>query len=356
MQIHQILPGFHFGDAISNEAIALKRHLRSWGYESEIYAETMQDEVAHECQPWDRYLPAKDCATIYHYSIGSKNLTRLFLESPGKKLLIYHNITPHECFARYNPFAYEACKTGREDLPRLHEAVDVALGDSLFNCQELARHGFPDPRVLPIVVDFHALDSAEPSQKILRRYDDDWTNFLFVGRVSPNKRQDDVVRAFAHYQRWIDRRSRLFLVGSWGGMENYLAEIQSLASLYGLEDHVVFAGHVSLAKLVAYYKLADVFLCLSDHEGFCVPLVEALHFDVPVLGYATAAVPDTLGEAGLLVSEKNFPIIAETAHLLSNDQDLRDLVLKRQAQRLADFRPQVVENLFRSYVDELVGC
>jgi glycosyltransferase involved in cell wall biosynthesis len=353
MEIHQFLPGFHYGDAISNEALALRRLLRSWGHSSRIYCVTCQDKVALDCHHYSAYQHHDDAISIYHYSIGCEELTQLFRNSPGKRILIYHNITPHEFFEPYNPFAYQACRAGRAELASLHDATDVALGDSAFNCRELAWLGFSKPQILPIAIDFARFDVTEPCPAILSRYADDWTNFIFVGRISPNKRPDDVIRAFAHYQRRIKRRSRLFLVGCWGGFENYLAELHDLVDASGLADHVVFSGHVRFRELVAYYKLAHLFLCMSEHEGFCVPLLEALHYDIPVLAYQAAAVPDTLGDAGILVSKKDFSVIAEMAHLLVSDQNLRDRVIRRQGQRLADFRPEPIARQLKGILEEI---
>jgi L-malate glycosyltransferase len=148
----------------------------------------------------------------------------------------------------------------------------------------------------------------------------------------------------------------LFLVGAWRGMERYHGELRDLVRALDLEDYVVFTGHVSLSELVAYYRRADLFVSMSEHEGFCVPILEAMHFRVPILAYSAAAVPDTLGTAGVLVSRKDFPVLAETAHLLVTDRKLRDRVIRRQRQRLLDFRPEAVAERFHAYVQELMAA
>jgi glycosyltransferase involved in cell wall biosynthesis len=356
MEIHQLLPGLHPGDAISNHARALKHLLRSWGHTSEIYAKDISPGVTREALPITAYRPRQDTLVIYHHSMGSEVCCRLFAETPRKRLLIYHNITPHSYLEPYNPGVAEACRQGRQALPDLARLTDVALGDSGYNCQELAEHGFREPRVLPILVDFEELDSTQPCPTVQNRFADDWTHFLFVGRLSPNKRQDDVIRVFAHYQRRIERRSRLLLIGSWRGMEGYLAELRQVARSCDVEDHVLFAGHVTFPELIACYRRADVFLCLSEHEGFCVPLLEALHFDLPVLAYDAAAVPETLADAGIVFTHKDCAVTAEMAHLLVSDQALRDRVVRRQARRLADFRPGRIAEQFQAYVEELLAA
>lgn len=353
--IHQLLPGFSYGDAISNHALALRRLLTAWGYHSEIYAQFIHPKVANKCRSFEDFEPAAQGVTIYHYSIGADALTERFLHSPGKRVLIYHNITPHQFFAAYSDEDYRDTKKGRAVLAELRSAVDLVLADSAYNCQELAALGFHQPRELPILIDFQRFKTTPPCPLTLRRFADDWTNFLFVGRIVPSKRQDDVIRAFAHYNRWIDRRSRLLLVGPVGGMTSYLADLQQLAREHEIEDHLHFTGHVRFRELVAYYTVADVFLCLSEHEGFCVPLVEAMYHDIPILAYATTAIPHTLGQAGVLVRQKDLGQIAEMAHLLSSDRQLRARVVAQQRERLADFQPRPIAAQFKAYLAELLG-
>jgi glycosyltransferase involved in cell wall biosynthesis len=330
--------------------------LRSWGYASEICARWIDGRVARECRCIRSFRWAPDAVLILHYSIGADEVTRRFLEHSGPRMLIYHNITPHHFFARYSLAQYHRTKRGREELSGFADKVQMALGDSAYNCEELTQRGFVKPRVLPLLIDFEQMAQNTPCPAVLNRFADDWINFLFVGRVAPNKCQDDVIRAFAHYNRTIERRSRLFLVGHTLGMENYLAELRGVARSCSVRDHVFFTDQVDNRELAAYYRLADVFLCLSEHEGFCVPILEALYYEVPVLAYAATAVPETLGEAGVLITRKDWPAIAEMAHLLSTDFTLRGQVVERQKQRLTAFRPESVAEQFRTYVTELVAA
>jgi glycosyltransferase involved in cell wall biosynthesis len=355
MEIHQLSSGFGYGDAISNHALGLRQLLRSWGYPSEICARWIEGRVARECRSIRTFQWTPDAILIYHYSIGADEVTRRFLEHPGPRALIYHNITPHHFFTRYSMAQYHRTRRGREELGAFADKVQMALGDSAYNCEELAQRGFVKPRVLPLLIDFERMALSTPSPAILNRYADDWINFLFVGRVAPNKCQEDVIRAFACYNRTIQRRSRLFLIGHTLGMENYFAELREVARSCGVSDHVFFTGQVDNEELAAYYRLADVFLCLSEHEGFCVPLLEALHYEVPVLAYAATAVPETLGEAGVLIMQKDWPAIAEMVHLLTTDSILREQIVRRQKQRLGAFRPESIAEQFRTYISELAG-
>jgi L-malate glycosyltransferase len=355
MEIHQLLPGYQSGDAISSHAAGLRGLLRSWGYESEIFSQHVGPSVVHDCFHIRDFRGYDNAIAIYHYSIGADEITDLFLTTAGKRLLVYHNITPHEYFAGYDEVEYAMTKSGREALAELRDAADMVLADSLFNCEELIGMGFRAPRVLPILVDFASFEAAEPCQKTLSRFDDGWTNFLFVGRLVPNKRQDEVIQAFAYYNQFIDRRSRLFLVGS-DSKKTYVAHLRRLARVLAVEDHTEFPGHVSQSELLAYYRLADVFLCMSEHEGFCVPFLEAFYHDVPVIAYKAAAVPQTLGNAGVLFARRDHPAIAELAHLVITDQDLRHRIVVGQNKRLSKFEPRAVAEQFRVYLQELLAA
>ena len=168
-------------------------------------------------------------------------------------------------------------------------------------------------------------------------YDDGRTNVLFVGRIIPNKRIDDLIRSFAVFQKWVRPRSRLLLVGDHRGFERYLDRLQELVRELRL-DEVVFTGQVDDDELYAYYRLADVFLCLSEHEGFGVPLQEAMHFGLPVIAYDAGAVRETLRGGGLLLQDKRPEVVADLLDRLTRGGDLRRAVLASQATAIAGIR------------------
>jgi len=355
MEIHQLLPNFVPGDAISNHARALRRLLQSWGFDSAVYAHDAHPEVARDCCPLNEF-PATSCsAVIYHYSTASLEVSRAFVAAKGKRAIIYHNITPPYFYAPYCDSTYRLLRDGRANLGQFRAVVDLTVGVSPYNCAELAAAGYPNPRLLPLLVEFETLASQPPCPATLQRFNDDWKNFLFVGRLAPHKRQEDVIRAFAWYNRFVNRRSRLLLVGTAGGLQRYLYHLREVSNSLEMEDHVVFAGHANLAELVAYYRLAHIFLCMSEHEGFCVPLLESMYHGVPIIAYAASGIPETLGSAGILVKDKDYPMIAETAHLLTEDEALRTRVIRRQHARLADFAPAPIAHRFKRYIEELVA-
>ena len=300
--INQFLPNLEYGDAISNHAIWIRDELRKRGFRSEIYVRFIDVRVAHQCHPFKpEALHASDGA-IYHHSIGSE-LTPHLVEFTGPKCLIYHNITPAEFFLPYRPEFAAILNHGREDLRRLAVHFPISRGDSTYNALELAEAGFHEPGVLPVAVNPNKW-SISPDSQLMDVLRDGRTNLLFVGRFAPNKKQDDLIVAFSHYLA-VDPEARLILVGKPEEQDPYVAHLRQTVSSLALEDSVVFTGSITDAQLAAYYRTAHLFWSMSEHEGFCVPLIEAMWFNVPVLAFKSSAVPETLGDAALMFTTKN---------------------------------------------------
>ena len=186
----------------------------------------------------------------------------------------------------------------------------------------------------------------------MRRFGDGRTNIIFVGRIAPNKRQEDVIRAFYFYKQ-LDPDARLILAGSQTGFENYADRLRDYADKLGLRD-VLFTGHVSFPELLAYYRTATAFLCMSEHEGFCVPLVESMYFNVPIAARKAAAVPDTLGGSGLLLEDNDPLVAAKAVERLVRDKKLRDDVIQDQRRRLADFSYSRIKALFTEQLRDFI--
>jgi glycosyltransferase involved in cell wall biosynthesis len=249
----------------------------------------------------------------------------------------YHNITPPEFFAGYLPHLARQCHQGRRELRAFAPRAELALGVSEFNRRELEASGFRRTAVLPIPLDLDRLAAAPASEAVRALYGDGRTNLLFVGRIIPNKKIEDLLRLFAVYQRSIDPASRLLLVGDHWGYEPYLLRLEELARALGVED-VVFTGQVEDDELRAYYAVAAAYVSMSEHEGFCVPLLEAMACGLPVVAFDAGAVGETLGGAGLLFGAKQPEVAAEVVRRLVKDPDLRRSVLDGQARRLAEVR------------------
>ncbi len=336
-QVHQFLPVLDEGDAIGNHAMALRRLFRRAGFASDIYVWRAGKGLKRECLPYQKHraVSSPQNAAVLHFSVGSP-LSAYVKGLPDKKVMIYHNVTPKEYFVGVSEHVYYIAKAGRKELASLAGRMDLCLCDSEFNRKELLSLGYDNVHVLPLLIDFSILD-VRPDEKVQRKYDDDWKNLLFVGRLTPNKKQEDVIRVFYYYKKFINSRSRLFLVGTPRQTPRYLTILKSLVEQLGLAD-VVFAGEVVQSELVALYRLADAFVCMSEHEGFCVPLVEAMYFGVPIIAFDAGAVAETLAGAAVLVREKNHQAVAEMIDFVLNDKELRTQIIEGQNRRLRSFQ------------------
>ena len=352
MRIIQLLPTISYGDAVGNDAIAIKKLIQEMGYETEIYAENIDQRLpAGMAIPFDK-LPnlSNDDILLYHGSTGT-DLNDKLPELGGRKMMIYHNITPPQHFRPYSSSAEALTARGMDGISRLAETMEYCIADSEFNKKDLLRIGYTCPiDVSPILIPFSDYEKA-PSQKVLQKYQDDgFKNLLFVGRIAPNKKQENVIRAFYFYHKYYNPDSRLFLVGSWNGMERYYERLCDYVEALGLTEHVIFTGHIRFDEILAYYHLADVFLCMSEHEGFCVPLVEAMYFQVPVVAYSCAAVPDTLGGSGVLLDTSEGPEAAERIDQIASDSKLRQEIVQSQDHRLDDFSYEKVSKTMMQYI------
>jgi glycosyltransferase involved in cell wall biosynthesis len=265
-------------------------------------------------------------------------------------ILVYHNITPPEYFIGVHKDLVKLCFHGRRELMAYIPRCDLALGDSEYNRQELEALGFPATGVLPVVPDFVHLD-IEPDRSLAGTFDDGWTNVMFVGRVIPNKKFEDVIRAFHAYRTRHNPRSRLLLVGSYSGFEKYLSMLHALVAKLGTPD-VHFLGHVRNEELTALYDVADLFLCQSEHEGFCVPLIEAFHKQVPVIAYASTAVPATMDGGGVLHQQKDPLHVAELMAAVIDDPDIEAAVVASQDAALARLRARDFAGTLLHFVEE----
>jgi len=354
MQVHQILPNFSEGDAIANHVLALRGLLRQWGYRSEIYAQHMHSRLKTEAHFYTHYgrVSAPENVLLYHFSIGSE-VTSFVTSLPDRTILIYHNITPEHYFHGVNARARDRCRRGRWELMRLSGQVELALGVSEFNRQELSEMGFQRTGVVPVLLDLGRYD--HPTNSDLLRAHGGKTCLLHVGRIAPNKRIEDLLKVLAFFRR-LDPKAHLLLVGTDIDMEVYSTALGHLARRLGVADAVTATGPVRAEDLPTYYRLAACYVTMSEHEGFCVPLLEAMHLGCPIVAYAAAAVPETLGGAGVLFKEKDHAFIAEVIHHLVTARDFRDAVVRGQRERLRAFSPEVVGVQFKAALADLLAA
>ncbi len=354
-RVHQVLATLGYGDAIGHEVLGIQRVLRAAGYISEIFVETADPrlesltldyrDMIGEVGPQD--------VLIHHFSIGSR-ASRTAYALPGRMALVYHNITPPEYFIGVHKDLVKLCFSGRRELTAYIDRCDLALGDSEYNRQELEALGFPHTAVLPVVPDFVHLD-VPPDRRLAAAFDDGWTNVMFVGRVIPNKKFENVIRAFHAYRTRHNPRARLLLVGSHSGFERYLAMLQSLIAKLGTPD-VHFLGHVTNEELTALYDVADLFLCASEHEGFCVPIIEAFHKGVPVLARACTAVPATMDGGGVLYETTDAFEIARLIDAVLDDQRLEEAIIASQDAALARLQAKDFAGILLRNVADLLAA
>ena len=354
IRIHQVLATLGYGDAIGHEVLGIQRVLRAAGYESEIFVETADYRLEPLTRDYRELVDFShpDSLLLHHFSLGSK-ASRTAYALPDRMALIYHNITPPEYFVGVHRTLARQTFRGRRELQAYADRCDLALGDSEFNRQDLEALGFPRTAVLPVVPDFSHLD-REPNWLVARDFDDEWTNIIFVGRVIANKKIEDLICWFHAYHTIFNPRSRLLLVGAQSGFERYLASLHQLVGRLGA-SHVHFVGHVSDEELVAFYETADLFLCASEHEGFCVPIVEAFYKQVPVLAYAATAVPSTMDGAGVLFEDRDPIHVATLMDEVISNVDLQRQIVDGQLAAVDRLRSKDFAGTLLGFVDRILA-
>jgi glycosyltransferase involved in cell wall biosynthesis len=350
-----VLATLGYGDAIGHEVLGIQQALRLAGYESEIFVETADRRLEPLTRDYRELVDAShpDNLLLHHFSIGSK-ASRTAYALPDRMARIYHNITPPEYFVGVHRTLAGQCFRGRRELQAYVDRCDLALGDSDFNRQDLEALGFPRTAVLPVVPDFAHLDRV-PNRFVADQFDDEWTNVLFVGRVIANKKIEDLIRMFHAYHMNFNPRSRLLIVGVFSLFERYLASLNELTAELNLSN-VHFTGHVSDEELVAFYEIADLFLCASEHEGFCVPLVEAFYKQVPVLAYAATAVPHTMDGAGVLFDDKDPRHVAALMDAILSDPTLQDAIVEGQTAAVGRLQAKDFSGTLLGFVERILAA
>ncbi len=353
MRVDQLLPAFHQGDAIGDEAVHMRDALRRQGFVSDIYCLDRDRELEEESRPFQDFPePGPSDVTVLHFAVPSP-LTQALCRMPSKKVLVYHNITPPEFFVDYSSEMARICLVGRRELSELAGATDLALADSEYNCRELRDLGFRRSEVFPLFVDFSRYEQP-PSRFVHDLFKDGRTNILFVGRIVPNKRVENLIKVVFYYKKYISPLVRLIVVGKTRSLPKYYQSLQRLADEFYLRpEEVHFSGHIPEEEMLALYKASDVFLSLSEHEGFCLPLIESMVFDLPIVALNSTAVPFTLDGAGVLVDRFQVDAVAELVGRVAGEAGLRNAVIDGQRRRLAAFRAVDWEGVLLKHVRSL---
>ena len=323
MNVHQVLSGAGPHDAVANQARAFRALFEEWGWGGADVAAAIDPRVGAAFAPLRELAPAPDDTLLLHYSAFAPRL-RAVLDLPQRKVLLSHNVTPARWFWDYEPRIAIQCALGRQQLPEFAARCDVVAGVSTFNAAELG-----SDRVVPILFAPSGLGpprSSEPPGP---------PTLLFVGRLAPHKRQDELIRLVAQLRRNRVPEARLVLVGEamkpW-----YLEELRVLAEALA-PGAVTFSSGLSSAELGAHYAAATLFVCLSEHEGFCIPLLEAFHVGVPVVARPVGGIAEVAGDAALLVEDRDLAVVAELCRVALEDAELRAELRARGAARVAHF-------------------
>ena len=336
-----MVPNLAFGDAISQQAVTIRGLLRSLGLASEIYSQNIDVRLQGQARPYKRFREEQgdEARVLFHFSIGSE-VADAYRLLPNPRTLVYHNITPPHFFRGVNEAVARLCSRGRKELADLRASSDSALADSELNASEIRELGYDPVEVFPIVLDPARFD-RRPERWLERAYRDGHVNLLHVGRLVPNKRLEDLLKVFYFFRRKIQPDSRLLLVGIDTDMEVYSFALRQMIEDLGIPG-VAFLGRATRRELTTCYRLAHAYLCMSEHEGFCAPLVEAMHFGVPVVARASSAIPETVGDAAALVTDASFPEVAETVAMACEEGKFREGLVARGRERARAFLPEAV--------------
>ncbi len=348
--LHQFIAGASPGDAITDQALTIRRWLREMAFTSELYAYHIHAALEGEVRPSAAIKAGNEGGWIIaHHSIGSPAVDQL-LAQKFQIILIYHNVTPPEFFAPVDPTWANYMKLGQEQLQQFPAQTRLALADSPFNELDLRQLPFKQTGVLPITLE-EKLYQSPSNQSLVDKLKDTGPLLLFVGRIAPNKRQEDLIKLLYYYRR-INPTTQLILVGDrWQlGYDRWL---EGMAHSLGLADAVTLTGRVSQEDMLTYYRTADLYISMSEHEGFGKPLIESMYLGLPILAYRSTAVPYTLGDAGIIFNQKNYEALAELVDVLIKDSALRTRLIQKQKERVQQFLEPQVKQQLRAFLDRL---
>lgn len=356
MRIIQVLPTLSYGDAVSNDTMAIYKLLLKSGFKTKIYAENLDSRIkCKDLLPISRLnCLYKDDLILYHLSTGTK-LNKWIQTVNCRKAVIYHNITPPHFFNEYSCASARLCYLGIKQVKELKDTFEFGFCDSDFNKQELISYGYTCPlferSILIPFEDYSKTPDVLTLKKVNNiRKEENRKVALFVGRIAPNKCQEDLIKAVYAYNKLYEEKLHLFLVGNYKGLESYYNKLKEFIRILGLEDDVTITGHATFEAILAYYKSADLFLCMSEHEGFCVPLVEAMTYDLPIVAFDKCAIKGTLGGSGVLLDNKEPSYVAQAINQVLTNKELREEIIEGQRERLNDFSYDTVSKVLISHL------
>jgi L-malate glycosyltransferase len=343
------------GDAVSYDAVNKWQALRALGVRGDLFCAEPGEHYRSVARRPSEHRPAPDELIVFHYSVWSDTAEYVLRRTDAPVLFVYHNVTPPHWFAGVHEHAERSTRLGRERLGAFADRAPLAAAMSEYSRRELEQAGYRATDVVPVMVEFDRI--AKRASRAARRAEsgDGYTNVLSVGRIAPHKCFQDTIALFYHYKRNVNPRSRLFVVGL-PVVGAYNLWLTWLIGRLGLEPHVQLVGHVSDEDLAAYYAQADAYVTMSEHEGFCAPVLEAMAAGVPVLAFDSTAIPDTVGDAGVLMRRKDPAFGGEILHQIVSDTPLRRRLIAKGRERVHEFAPERTRDRFLSAVARAVGC
>lgn len=348
MEINQFHSGTAVGDAVTNLMLELRGLLIKRGYKSNIYAQHIAPGLEKEIRNIESYNGNPKNILFVHHSMGFDLFDKI-ISLPDKKALIYHNITPEKFFD--DLYTKKYIRLGLNQAKNYKNFLDYFIADSNYNRKCLIEMGYRNVDVMPIQLSLNRFDYVVSDSNIKQQYKET-TNILFVGRIAPNKRQDDVIRAFSVYRKHFNPNAKLLLVGDTG-FTAYVESLKNLVRQLDIEDRVDFFGKVSEEELKAAYEVSKLFLCMSEHEGFGVPLLEAMIFGMPVITYNSSAISETMGGAGILLNEKDEVITGALINEIIEDKALYDAIVKKEKERIEKFKRSDTEKILFNIIDNI---
>lgn len=359
MRASLLVPTFLDGDAIGNDILGMHAALKKAGIAVEVFSQQWSEslnELSHPLSDFPQWAAAEDCLNIYHHAIHWAPGWEAFRQARGPKIVKYHCITPPHFFSPYSAHYEAVTRLGIEMTVSMvgSKEIDLFLADSQFNLEELFALGVPREQggVLPPFHNLSAFDEVEASLPVLGQLLDGAMNLVFVGRVAPNKGHRHLLHALKAHRDLFGSQARLLIIGDLDPrLQSYHDELREMAGRLGLDGAVRFEGKVSFSALKAYYLGAHILLVMSEHEGFCVPIIEAAHHRLPVLAYASTAVPETLGPKGLLLDRLDYELFAAAIHTLYTKKEYADWLADQQTRHLCStFDSAIIESRFCDYI------
>jgi glycosyltransferase involved in cell wall biosynthesis len=348
-----LTPTLRPADAVSNDVLTMRDVLAARGHDVSIFADSSSVPDEPEQPPANAlsHLREPSDVLIYHHSIGWDSGIEIFKAASCRKIVKYHNVTPPHFFAGISEPHQRLCETGRTQVKDIVAArPDLYLAASAFNRSDLLAAGSEIHKTF-VVPPFNQADQllAEPGDfEVLDEYDDASVNLITVGGVRPNKGHADLIEAFALYYYTFHGQARLFIIGAQDdAIKPYAKSLRKLMDGWSIASRIVFTGKVSLEALKSYYLLADAMLMTSEHEGFSVPLVEAMALKVPIVAYASTAIPETARDAALIWSERDPFLMAQSIAFLQENEAAKMELVYRGSQRYAEnFSNHAIEKCF----------